>query len=219
MAKKQDATEKGEVVTIPPPNFQVVVFTIVGTAPLVGNKFSARAKANLRAGMVAGSTAKKGKKKEAKNFTREFEDATHRDAEGWAGIPAPAIRSAMISACKIVGFAMTRAKLSVFVLADGVDSDDNTPLVKITKGKPRHAEHFTRNKNGSCDLRARPMWDVGWEAQVRIRFDADQFTLTDVTNLLMRAGLQVGLGAGRPDSKDSTGMDWGTFAIKEGKTK
>jgi hypothetical protein len=57
------------------------------------------------------------------------------------------------------------------------------------------------------------MWRPGWEAKVRIRFDGDQFTLTDVTNLLMRVGLQVGIGEGRPDSKMSTGMGWGMFEV------
>jgi hypothetical protein len=30
-----------------------------------------------------------------------------------------------------------------------------------------------------------------------------------------RVGAQVGIGEGRPDSKNSTGMGWGTFEIKE----
>jgi len=57
------------------------------------------------------------------------------------------------------------------------------------------------------------MWDEGWEAQVRVRYDADQFTLEDLANLLARVGVQVGLGEGRPDSKSSAGMGWGTFMI------
>jgi hypothetical protein len=44
-------------------------------------------------------------------------------------------------------------------------------------------------------------------------YDADQFTLEDVSNLLARAGMQVGIGEGRPDSKMSAGMGWGTFRI------
>jgi hypothetical protein len=59
------------------------------------------------------------------------------------------------------------------------------------------------------------MWEPGWEATVRIRFDADLFTITDVANLLRRAGLQVGVGEGRPDSKKSAGMGWGIFDISE----
>lgn len=110
---------------------------------------------------------------------------------------------------------MTLAKLSVFVLADGYERDrfGVQPLVKITKGKPQRTDFAVRNATGVADIRPRPMWDEGWEAIVTIRFDADQFTVEDVTNLLARMGEQVGIGAGRPDSKDSAGMGWGTFKI------
>jgi len=214
MAKSKVKGDDLRELLIPAPNFKTAVCTIVGTAPLVGNKFSSRALADMRAKMEAGSTAKKGKKREAKNFDAAYEESIHRSLEGWAGIPAPAFRNALISSCKIVGYQMTRAKLALFVVADGVDADDGTPLVKITKGKPRKAEHFVRNASGVCDIRPRPMWEPGWEAVVRVQFDADQFTVEDVGNLMSRAGMQVGVGAGRPDSKMSNGMGWGLFTIK-----
>jgi len=211
---KSTATKKPkQQLTIPAPNFQTAEFRIVGTAPLVGNKFSKRARDNMKTKMEQGSTAKKGSKREPKNFKQCYEEAIHRDKAGWAGIPAPAFRNSMISACKTVGFFMSRAKLALFVLADGLDSDDDTPLVKITKGKPQYAEHFVRNETGVCDLRPRPMWPTGWECRLRVRFDADQFTIEDVANLLARAGIQVGIGAGRPDSAKSNGMGWGLFEV------
>ena len=108
---------------------------------------------------------------------------------------------------------MTRAKLTVSVEADGQDPEDLTPLVRITKGEPRYFETYARVATGTCDLRARPMWAPGWEALVRVKFDADQFTLEDVANLLMRVGMQVGIGEGRPDSPNSTGQGWGLFEL------
>jgi hypothetical protein len=55
-----------------------------------------------------------------------------------------------------------------------------------------------------------------WGCTLRIRFDADQFTVDDVMNLLERAGQQVGIGEGRPNSPNSFGMGWGTFtAVSE----
>jgi hypothetical protein len=218
MAVKAPKAPSGEKhLTIPAPNFNVGEFGIIGTAPLVGNKFSARAMAEMKAKQEAGSTAKKGKKRDPKDFKQCYEEAIHYSEDGWAGIPAPAFRNAMISACRVCGFQMTKAKLSVFVLADGNDRDDGTPLVRLTKGKPEYAEHFVRNENGVCDIRPRPMWKEGWEAVVRVQFDGDQFTLDDVANLLARAGIQVGIGAGRPDSRESNGMGWGLFKIKDGK--
>ena len=215
MTAKTNSTSaaSGQVVTIAPPNFQTGVFRIRGIAPYVQNKFSQKAREQMRAMQEAGSTARKGSKREAKDFHAAYEQAIHRTAEGWAGIPAPAFRNAMISACRTVGFQMTRSKLGLFIEPDGFDADDGTPLVRITKGEPEYHEAFVRNETGVVDLRPRPMWAPGWEAVVRIRFDADMFTLADVANLLMRAGLQVGIGEGRPDSKKSAGLGWGLFEI------
>lgn len=203
--------------TIAPPNFETAMFQITGIAPYVQNKFSAKALEQMKNKQEAGSTGKKGTKREAKDFKAAYEGAMHTSKEGWHGIPAPAFRNACISACRMCGFQMTRAKLSVFVEADGFDKDDGTPLVKITKGKPHYTEMSVRNETGVADVRPRPMWDEGWQADVRVRFDADQFTIRDVSNLLARAGLQVGIGEGRPDSKRSCGMGWGMFSLSDGK--
>lgn len=209
------AFAKKEQVSITPPNLRTAKFKIVGTAPLVQNKFSSRALEAMAAKQAEGSTAQKKSKREAKDFDQCFKEATHFADEGWCGIPASAFRAGLISTCRLLKFPMTLAKLSVFVLADGYERDrfGVQPLVKITKGKPKRTDFAVRNETGVADIRPRPMWDEGWEAVVSIRFDADQFTLTDVTNLLARMGEQVGVGAGRPDSKDSSGMGWGTFKI------
>jgi hypothetical protein len=34
-------------------------------------------------------------------------------------------------------------------------------------------------------------------------------------NLFLRAGLQVGIGEGRPNSPNSFGLGWGRFEVKE----
>lgn len=204
------ATDK--TVLIAAPNFQTAVFLIRGTAPYVQNKFSQKAREMMRLTQEGGSTRKKGAKRDAKNFKETYEQAKHIASDGWIGIPAPSFRNAMISACRVVGFKMTVAKLSVFIEPDGFDADDGTPLVRILSGEPRVHEGLVRNSTGVADIRWRPMWE-SWSAQLRVKFDADQFTLQDVTNLLSRSGIQVGVGEGRPDSKASAGMGWGTFEI------
>lgn len=204
---------KVERITISPPRLPVLEFRIQGTAPFVSNNFSQEARDQMRAEQEAGSTTKKGKKREPKNFEAGYEGSLHREAgDLWYGIPATAFRAAMIDACRMAGFKMTHAKMSVFVEPDGFEAD-GTPLVRITKGHPEHIDSFVRNDNGSADIRPRGMWAAGWEAVVRVRYDADQFTSEDVANLLLRAGLQVGVGAGRPFSKKSAGQGWGTFTV------
>jgi hypothetical protein len=168
----------------------------------------------MKAKQEAGSAAKKGTKKPPKDFKQCYEDAKHKSSEGWLGIPAGAFRSAMISACRTVGYKMTVAKLSFHVIHDGVDAVDFTPLVRITKGEPKYLESPMRNATGVADIRARPLWDAGWQAVVGLRFDADQFSAEDILNLLARVGCQVGIGEGRPDSRECAGCGWGLFEIK-----
>ncbi len=215
MSKKEReqgaSTVKTECV-IAPARLQSSIIKIRGTAPLVMNAFSAKAREMMRAKQIAGMAGSKKKHKEPKDFERLYEEAIHRSVDGWAGIPDTAFRAAMVSACRLVGFKMTIAKLSIQIIADGFD-DSGGGLVKITKGTPRPVEHPVRNATGVADLRVRPMWDPGWEAELHVCWDADQFTGDDVVNLLERAGKQVGICEGRPDSKQSTGMGWGLFTV------
>jgi len=209
MAKKAVKTEE---ITIPPLNLQSAEFEIEGDTIMVQEKFSEKAKRQIKEVQEKGSQSRKGKKKEPKNFQKMFEESQHIAKDGWPGIPASAFRAGMISACRLVGFKMTLAKLSLFIVADGYDKSDETPLCKITKGRAKYRDDAVRIQN-TCDVHARAMFEPGWRSKVRMEWDADQFSLKDVTNLLVRMGKQVGLGAGRPDSRSSAGMGWGTFKV------
>lgn len=208
-AKENDEPRSEAAVAIPPPNFQSAEFNLIGTAPLVINRFAN--KGVIMETQRAGSAAKNKRKRDAKDFESLCDQAAHRSTEGWAGIHAAAFRNAMISACRVAGFAMTKAKLSVFVNADGV-AEDGTPLVRIQGGDYEQNDSHVRNETGVIDIRSRPMWRE-WSVTLRVTWDGDQFTLSDVANLLQRAGLQVGIGEGRPDSKKSNGCGWGTFRV------
>ena len=195
-------------IKISAPNIREAKFLIRGTAPLVVHKFSAKAKAMIRQKQEAGSLANKGKSKSAKDFEDVFQGARHISTEGWDGIPAAAFRAGIISACRLVGFKMTLAKLSIFVAADGFDKTEGTPLVRILSPvEPERNESMVRLATGVCDISVRPMWRY-WGAELRIQYDADQFTADDVRNLLARVGAQVGVCEGRPDSKSSAGISW-----------
>ncbi len=200
-----------EAVSIRPPQFEIGEFEITGASPLVMAKFSQKAKDAIRETQMKGAAAKKGKIREPRDFDRDYEESKHISMEGWVGIPAAAFRNALISACRLVGFTMTRAKLGLFIVADGFDRDEGSPLVKLV-GEPEKLEMHVRNASGVCDLRCRPMWRQ-WGATVRVKFDADMFSLEDVASLLLRAGAQVGILEGRPDSRSGCGLGFGMFEI------
>lgn len=203
-----------EVITIKPPKFETVLLTIEGISPYMQARFSQKAMLAMKAKMEAGSTASGKKQRDARDFDEDFRQAQHISTEGWNGIPAPAIRNAAIDVCRMVGFKMTHAKMSIFIEADGFDKVDGTPLVILkSPHSPEPSEMAVRNATGVADIRVRPMWRE-WSADLRVRFDADQFTAEDVVNLIARAGQQVGIGEGRPYSKQSNGLGMGMFKVK-----
>lgn len=213
MAKKSaEKSEASTSVVISPPKFKVVVFHIVGVTPLVIHRFSAKTKAEMKQKMEGGKAASSKKDRQPKMTDDLYHEARYISPDGWDGFNASSIRNAMISACRLVGFKMTLAKLSFSVIADGWDKDEpQIPLIKII-GNPVKQEDMARVATGQPYVTVRPAYH-GWKADVKVRWDNDQFTLGDVTNLLMRVGMQVGIGEGRPDSKNSGGMGWGLFDI------
>ena len=157
-----------------------------------------------------------GKRKPKKIYSDEqlFNEARYVHKDGWDGFQCSAIRNACISACRLASFKMTIAKLSIFCIADG--QDERQPefgLVRIY-GKPELKVSMGRVSTGEPYPIVRPIY-MPWSAKVKIRFDTDQFNIEDISNLMTRVGIQVGVGEGRWDSKKTAGQGWGTFEVKE----
>jgi hypothetical protein len=216
LAGERTQKQNGEVrtvVNIKPPNFRSALFLIKGIAPLVIHRFSAKTKQMMKEKMETGKAASSKRNREPQDTDVLFQESRYQSKQGWDGFHAASVRNAMISACRLVGFKMTLAKLSLFVEADGWDAKEpQIPLVRII-GEAQKQEDMARVETGQPYVTVRAAYH-DWSAKVKIRWDADQFTLEDVTNLLSRVGLQVGLCEGRPDSKNSAGMGWGLFAVE-----
>ena len=209
------AIEEKKSVTISAPKLKVATFEITGVAPLVIHRFSAKTKNEMKLKMETGKAASSKKNREAKDTDETYNESRYISSEGWDGLHAGAIRNAMISACRLVNFKMTLAKLSIFVIQDGWDAQEpQIPLIRIY-GKPVKQEDMARVETGQPYVTVRAAYHK-WSAKIKIRFDSDQFTIDDIFNLLYRVGMQVGIGEGRPDSKKSAGMGWGLFEVKGG---
>lgn len=205
---------ESKTVQIKAPNFLFAEFHIKGTAPLVIHRFSAKTKEEMKLKMETGDKKAIKRVREAKNTDDLYNQARYTSKEGWDGFHAGAIRNAMISACRLVGFKMTIAKLTIFVQPDGWDEKESQiPLIRIY-AKPKKQEDMARVETGQPYVTVRAAYH-DWSAKIKIKWDADQFSIDDVTHLLMRVGEQVGLCEGRPDSKNSAGMGWGTFKLAE----
>jgi len=206
------ATKKEDVITIAPPKFATALFNLSGTAPLVIHRFSSKIKNEMKQKMEIGKAAGNKKVREAKLTDETFQESRYISPEGWDGVHAAAFRNALISACRLVGFKMTMAKLSVFIIQDGWDEKEpQIPLVRIY-GDPVKQEDMARVETGQPYVTVRAAYH-NWKVKLRVRWDLDQFTITDISNLLMRVGVQCGIGEGRPNSKNSAGMGWGLFDV------
>ena len=203
--------QESELVVIRPLNFQQATVRIAGTAPYMQLRFSQKSLEAMAGKMAEGQQSRGKKVRAPRDFNDDYLQAMYVDENQQNGIPASAFRNAMISACRTVGFKMTIAKLSLFVEADGLDAIDGTPLVRIF-GTPESTNMHVRNATGVADIRVRPMWRE-WYCDLRLRWDGDQFGADSVMNLLQRAGQQVGVGEGRPDSRSSAGIGYGFFTV------
>lgn len=200
-------------VTITPPRMARATVKITGTAPYLQNKFSSENRDKMLETQKAGSAAKRTRKAKApKDFEKVYRGSMHISQEGWHGIPCTALRNAMIDACRLTEMDMIRAKMCIFIIAQGLDVENLEPLVKID-GKPRMLIDRVKIGVASTDLAARAVFEK-WSASFQIEWDDDVFKAQDVVNLLARAGWQVGIGAGRPLSKTSGGTGKGTFKVE-----
>jgi hypothetical protein len=202
----------GEHVVIPPARMRLREFVLIGETALVSNNFGKEMQDKMAAKQKQGSQAKKGAKRDPKDFEKDYRASMHISEDGWIGFPASCLRQAMVDACRTVGYKMTVAKMGVFVIAEGFDRDSGQPLVKID-GKPEMFTTYVRLADGSPDIKSRARWNK-WKIKLTVEFDEDMFSAGDVANLLSRVGRQVGIGAGRPYSKTSCGQDWGRFSLE-----
>lgn len=209
---KAERTEKD--ILIRPPRFGFASIAIKGDI-LVVHRASKKLKDTLTQKMETGKAAQSKKNREPQNTDDLFNEARYISPENWDGFNASGVRKAMISACRLVNFKMTLAKLSLFVEPDGWDKlEPQIPLIRIRDCEPIKQMDMAKVETGQPYITVRPAYHH-WRAVIKLRWDEDQFTASDIVNLLARAGAQVGICEGRPDSKESSGMGWGLFELDQ----
>ncbi len=214
------ATSKSskEEIRIAPLREAILTIPIIGETPLKILRFSRKKQDQVASTQAQGEQAKTKRKRAPKDFEQEYLDARYlctQTEKGkpvtWLGLNASGVRNGAIETCRMCGFVMTKAKMSITCVEDGRDDLDGTPLVRI-HGEPKMSIDPVRNASGVIDLRPRVCFDK-WKCFVRVRFDEDQFSPSDVLNLLIRVGRQNGLGEGRMNSTNGNGCGNGVFLV------
>lgn len=179
---------------------------IEGTSILVCNKFAEKAKQQILDKHMGKTRVREHKDPEA-----NFMAARHRLDDGRDGVPATALKGAIVGAGRFYeGVTMTELQQMIFVMGEGPEG-----LVPI-EGTAVMREDAVRNETGVADIRHRPMY-WPWRIVVPVVFLKGKFSLEAIVNLVDAAG-NGGIGEGRPSSKKSkTGM-WGMWKVVDEQT-
>lgn len=205
MAPKAVATE-APAIEIFRPETATIDIPIVGTSPLIMHAWSAKAKQMILDKQMGKPTPKK----EPKNPDDDFNGARYISAEGWDGMPASALKAAMVGACRqVANLNMTLAKRLFFVEAD----DPLQNLVRIY-GEPEMRQDMVRLETGVADIRFRPQY-WPWRAVVRVRFLSNMVSISSIVNLLALAGESEGIGEWRPSAPKSSTGTYGLWRVEQ----
>lgn len=181
-----------ETVTIPPLKIETFQIKIVGDSPLITNKWSEKAKSQIR----DKQTKQARGAKEAKRPEQDYENSMHRLPDGTPGFPVIGFKAAAVTACSHVS-AITK------VVARGAFhvSGELAPI----KGKPRMREDMVRIAMGTADIRYRAEFPE-WSTVLTVRHNPNVMSASQIINLFNTAGFAVGVGEWRPEKDGSYGM-------------
>ena len=182
-----------------------VVFEIPirGTAPLIVNRWSEKAKQM----MLEKQTTSARAKKQPKDPVANFEASRYLLPDGRDGFPATAFKAAIVHAARLFeGITQVQLKQTIVVLGEGPDQ-----LVPIDYGEITMREDTPRNASGVADLRYRAQY-WPWSAVLRVRTIGGQFDRSSILSLVDAAGIG-GVGEWRPTSPHSATGTFGTFEV------
>ena len=186
--------------TIEIPEIQLgrLLVTLEGQTPLITNRFGERARRAIEDKQQAAvRTAKPPRDPEA-----EFRDALYPLGEDRYGIPAAAVKKALVHAGgRFADEQMTVLRGVINVMGD---------LLEIQAPAPRMRSDRVRIDGGRISSIAyRPeFWP--WSIDVPIVFNAALLTEAKVLNLVQLAGFAIGIGDWRPEK----GGTFGQFTLK-----
>lgn len=185
---------------------ETILVPIVGTSPLIVNRFSEKAKRQMLDAMQGRKTPKQPKDPEA-----EYQAAFYRFADGGFGFPVIGFKAATIGGARFY-HAITMTALRQFLFFRGELGVDGQQLARIT-GEPRMREDVTRVNRGGTDLRYRPEF-FPWSTTLKVTYVTSALTRQSVISLIDAGGMGVGVGEWRVE-RDG---DFGTYQVDQDRT-
>lgn len=206
------ATKKKEEQKLKPINRRRVTVRLVGVSPLIQHKWSEKAMNEMRDKQQLG---KKTKTRGLKDPKEDGEAAMHRTPDGKPGVPAVAIKAAVINAAHVdLGIPKVLVRKALFILPFGRDVilPLEPPAMNGRKKEVKYeiVEDMVRVGQGTADMRYRPYFDE-WAVTTTWEIDGDLLQTSDLLTLLDRAGFGVGLMEWRPQKEG----EYGRFRVDQ----
>lgn len=173
---------------------------IVGTTPLIVNRFPEKAKQEMLDRMTG-----RAKPKKRKDPVADYEAALHRLKDGRYGFPALGFKAATVGGARYYGKDVSMVSLRQCLFFHGELGTDGNQLVAI-EGEPRMREDVVRLP--AADLRYRPEF-VEWRVALEVRYVTAILDRESVLSLVDAGGMGVGVGEWRPEKKG----DFGCYQI------
>ncbi len=194
--------ENGSVL-IKPLKYERVSLKIAGISPLMCHKWSDKARRSIR----DKHAGKKTKDRAVRCPETEAHEATYFTADGEPGVPAMAIKNAIISAAhKDLGIEKTLVRKSIFI-----DSSDPQIILPMTYERwEKCNEQFVRVGMGASDIRYRPCF-YGWSVAISFIVETNMVQIPDLISLIDRAGQSIGICEWRPEK----GGEYGRFKVDD----
>lgn len=205
--KPADITKsKSGILTLPGMTADSMRVLIIGTAPLIMHKFSAKSE-QILLDKHMGEATPGGR--EIKDPEANFEAARYRLTDGSDGIPAVSFKKSLVAMCgKDAGIYKSKAGAIRFIADDLA-----TGLCRIITpdGQPTMHQEIVRNANGMPDIRHRPhYWP--WAALLQISFVERYASPARILQITELSGYMQGCGEKRPGKSDHQN---GTFRLAD----
>jgi hypothetical protein len=186
---------------IKPLIYSTVSLGIIGRSPLIMHAWSVKALREMR----EKHAGKKTKNRDVRDPQREAEEATYKTRDGKPGIPAMAIKNAIIEAAhKDLGVEKTLVRKALFLKC----GDPKVVIQLEYESVEECVEDLVRVAGGSPDLRYRPYF-YGWKCRLEFVLETNLLTVETFVTLVNRAGMSVGVCEQRPER----GGEYGRFEV------
>ncbi len=212
--RKQPTPEPAEVADAPVAiqinkiDTETLHVPITGTAPLIVNNFSEKA----RRQMLDTQQGKK-KVKQVRDPQAEYEAAFYRiatDDGDKYGFPVTAFKAATIGAARFYDKSVTMTALRQYLFMNGVMTKADAQMLVHIDGEPEMREDIVRLGGAArqADLRYRPMFPA-WSTLLTVTYVRSSIDRNSVLSLIDAGGIGIGVGEWRPEKRG----EFGTYAI------